>query len=205
MQEFKDELVALYPELLSFAKRLTRNQTSAEDLVQETVIRALTRYSQFTPGTSVKSWVFKILHNHWKDQVGYSSRFADVSEKGDEAFEGEVNVHAETAQELSLQVQEIRQCMERLPVYYREALHLVAVAELSYEEAAQVLEISLSALKSRVRSARILIMQQLNPETRSNIVRGVDKAAMALEELPGTAVSRTKREQRADADCALVS
>lgn len=145
----RDELVALLPRLRRFGRALTRHREDADDLVQIAVERALQRAGQWQPGTRLDSWLFRIMKNAWIDEVRSRSR-RDALFAPEEAGE-HVGVSTDDAQLTRLAV---AKAMTRLNDDQRLVVGLVLVEGLPYKEAAELLEIPIGTLTSRLARAR---------------------------------------------------
>ncbi len=146
---FGDEISELLPDLRGFARSLTRNADSAEDLVQETIIKALSNTDKFQVGTSLRSWLFTILRNQF-----YSSRRKTKWEVSDTDGAEALKLVQMPNQDAHVALREFRTVFEELPVDQREALMLIGVAGFSYEEAAKTCACAVGTLKSRVNRGR---------------------------------------------------
>lgn len=159
MDLFQTEVVALLPRLRRLARALARDATDADDLVQLTVERALTRADQWRPGTRLDSWMFRIMKNAWIDEARARTRGRAVFAP-EEAGE-HVGSDGAAAMEARLALSEVEDAMMRLPEDQRLAVALVLVDGLSYREAAEVLEIPEGTLTSRLVRGRISLIQDL--------------------------------------------
>jgi RNA polymerase sigma-70 factor (ECF subfamily) len=136
--------------LRRYARSLVRNPDEAEDLVHDALVRALERKSTFRSGSSIRNWLMSIVHNTHVDRVRRNKAAAHR-----EAAALEVaDIVAPALQEYSVRLAQVRDAFLGLPEDQREALHLVAIEELSYQEAADVLNIPVGTLMSRVSRAR---------------------------------------------------
>ncbi|MGU3662314.1 sigma-70 family RNA polymerase sigma factor [Methylobacterium fujisawaense] len=146
--EVKSLLLAVLPALHRFALSLARDPTVADDLVQETLLRAWRARASFEPGTNFEAWTFTILRNQF-----YSSRRRprDVQDE-DGSYTARLATPPDQAGRLDLQ--DVRAALDRLAPVMREALVLVAIENLSYEEAAKVMDCQVGTVKSRVWRAR---------------------------------------------------
>ena len=151
---FEQEIVALLPRLRRMARVLTRDATSADDLVQIAVERALTRRDQWREGTRLDSWVMRIMKNAWIDETRSRARWGKVMEGEDAGLN--VGVSSDPADSLA-----IAQAMAKLPDEQRIAVALVLVDGLSYADAADVLEIPPGTLNSRLVRGRMALMEML--------------------------------------------
>jgi RNA polymerase sigma factor (sigma-70 family) len=156
---FDAEIVDLLPRLRRLGRVLARSPADADDLVQITVERALARRDQWRPGTRLDSWMFRIMKNAWIDETRARSRRGAVLAP---AEEGErVGDDGAADMEARLAAREVEQAMERLPQDQRLAVALVLVEGLSYQEAAEVLEIPAGTLTSRLVRGRMALMAEL--------------------------------------------
>jgi RNA polymerase sigma-70 factor (ECF subfamily) len=136
--------------LRRYARSLVRNADEAEDLVHDALVRALERRSTFKSSGSIRNWLMSILHNTHVDRL---RRDRAVSRREDAAFEL-ADAATPAGQEHSVRLAQVRKAFLSLPEDQREALHLVAIEELTYQEAADVLNIPVGTLMSRVSRAR---------------------------------------------------
>jgi RNA polymerase sigma factor (sigma-70 family) len=153
------EIIDLLPRLRRLGRVLARDAADADDLVQVTMERALTRRDQWRAGTRLDSWMFRIMKNAWIDETRARSR------------RGAVLVPAEAGQhvgddgagrmEARLAAGEVERAMAQLPDDQRLAVALVLVEGLSYKDAAEVLEIPAGTLTSRLVRGRMALMAQL--------------------------------------------
>lgn len=156
------ELLSLLPELRAFARFLGRDRAAADDLVQDTVVRALAALPQFQPGTSLKAWLFTILRNLFYEQARRRRREAvalGAQLPGGEAAHPGQTHHAE--------VQDLQRMLWRLPPSQREALVLVGAQELTHEEAAAICGVPVGTMKARVSRARCGLARMEHAEARA--------------------------------------
>jgi RNA polymerase sigma-70 factor (ECF subfamily) len=159
-QEMKDALLEAVPHLRAFARSLTRNRDQADDLVNDTVVRAIAASNQFTPGTNFRAWVFTILRNLFYNQGRRGAgRFTSI----DEVFVDEPSEMA--SQEASLEFDDFRRAFWQLPEHHREALILVGASGLNYEDAAKICGCQVGTMKSRVSRARTELRRMLDEDT----------------------------------------
>ena len=156
---FGDQLIAVLPRLRRFARGLSGSVTDADDLVQAACERALARQHQFQEGTRFDSWMFRIVQTIWIDQV----RSRDVrKEDGDIAEDRLGSDEPVRRVEARLALAEVRRALDRLPPDQRAALLLVTVEGLSYKEAAEVVQVPVGTIMSRLSRARIALQLQLD-------------------------------------------
>jgi len=148
-EPIRDQLVALLPRLRRFARALARDAHDADDLVQVAVERALQRLNQFRAGTRLDSWMFGIIRNAWIDETRSRRRRDKV------LVPEELGEHvADAASEAHIQRLSLEAAMERLPEEQRLAVALVLVEGLAYKEAAEVLEVPIGTVTSRLARGR---------------------------------------------------
>ena len=145
----RDALLAAVPSLRAFAISLCGNVDRADDLVQETLLRALANIDSFQPGTNMSAWLFTILRNHFRSE--YRKRRREV-EDPDGSYAETLKSHP--AQNGRVEFEEFRRALAKLPTDQREALVLVGASGFSYEEAAAICECAVGTIKSRVNRAR---------------------------------------------------
>jgi RNA polymerase sigma-70 factor (ECF subfamily) len=160
-----DALGYLEP-LYAVALRLTRNRADAEDLVQDTYVKALRFAHQFRPGTNLKAWLFTILHNTWRNRVRDSARgVVDVdSDRLDEAAGQDAGASPETPERILLRASldaDLQAALDGLPEVFRTAVWLRDVEELSYAEIADVVGVPIGTVMSRISRGRRLLYERL--------------------------------------------
>ena len=153
----RDELVGHLPAMRAFALSLTRNASQADDLVQDTVVKAWSHFDRFAPGTNLRAWLFTILRNTF-----YSTRRRTVREVSDSdgALVGALAEKPE--HDGRLQYADFVRAFQQLPDEQREALALVGALGHSYEEAAEMTGVAVGTVKSRANRARARLAQILN-------------------------------------------
>src|SRR3984957_4067984 len=158
-QTIHDQIIALLPRLRRFARNLTRNPHDADDVVQIGVERALARLDQWRSDARLDSWMFKIIRNAWIDELRARGR-RDKIFLNEEAGEniGTDSMERET-ERLSVQA-----AMARLPEDQRTAVSLVLVEGLPYKEAAEVLDVPIGTLTSRLARGRLALQALLGTE-----------------------------------------
>jgi len=162
----REDIVDLLPSMRAFARSLTRNPAEADDLVQETLARALGSLHQFTPGTNLKAWLFRIERNVF--YTSYRKRHREAA-----ALEREADTIRTTPpqQEWWLKLGAVNRALALLPDDQREALLLVGGTGLSYEEAADVCGCALGTIKSRVSRARSRLIDLLEVQHHEDFLR----------------------------------
>jgi RNA polymerase sigma-70 factor (ECF subfamily) len=148
-QAFVDELMGSLKSLRAYAISLTRDLHRAEDLVQETVLKAISKQEKFEAGTNLQAWLMTILRN-----LFFSARRKTQREVEDTDGAHAAGMISIPDQEDRLAVQDLHTALAKLPREQREALLLVSAEGLSYEEAAEALATKVGTIKSRVNRAR---------------------------------------------------
>lgn len=166
--EFEDQALVHLNRVFQFAVRLTRNRTEAEDLVQETYLRAFKHFDQFDPGTNCRAWLFAILHNTFLNQVKRQGReVPGLTEEELERAEAELAdgaaVIENPEEELLRRVvdADLVAALGRLPFIFREAVLLADVEECSYKEIAWVCGVPIGTVMSRLSRGRRLLRREL--------------------------------------------
>ena len=156
---FERDLLALLPRLRRFARSLARDAADADDLLQVAIERALKARQQWQPGTSMDAWMMRIVRNCWIDEVRSRTRRAQtfVPEEAGASF----GVAAHEDVERSTEMRDVDKAMDSLPPEQREAIALVLVEGLAYKEAAEILEIPIGTLTSRLTRGRQALAQRL--------------------------------------------
>lgn len=161
-QDFKTELVALLPRLRRFARARTRTPEEADDLVQMTCERAWRARAQWEPGTRLDSWMLRIMVNLRIDLIR-SAAAQGVAEGGDAL--DHVADHTWVRQvEASVKLEQVVSVMHQLPEAMQEILALVTIEGLSYKEAADVLQVPVGTVMSRLARARMALVKRLGLE-----------------------------------------
>jgi RNA polymerase sigma factor (sigma-70 family) len=146
---FREGLLKAVPSLRAFAISLTGNPDRADDLVQDTLLKAWDKRSSFQPGTNLNAWLFTILRNGFFS--AHRKRTREV-EDGDGSYASQLKSAPDQMDKLHLQ--DLQSALDRLVPDQREALLLVAAEGLSYEEAAAICGTAVGTIKSRVNRAR---------------------------------------------------
>ncbi|MGO9545887.1 MAG: RNA polymerase sigma factor [Rhodomicrobium sp.] len=155
------QIVDFLPRLRRFSYALTGDQDKGDDLVQETCARALSRLDQWEPGTRLDSWMFRIAQNIWLDQRRAHKVRGNTVEI-DEAYDltGE---DGRIVAEARLTLAEVNQGIAQLPADQQVIIALVCVEGLSYKEAAEVLDVPIGTVMSRLARARRALFEKAHP------------------------------------------
>ena len=153
---FKRELLATLPSLRAFAVSLTGKHDKADDLVQDTVMKAWAKQESFEMGTNIKAWLFTILRNEFYSQMRKRGREVQDS---DGLFTERMAVHP--AQFGHMDLADFKKALDTLPDDQREAIVLIGASGFSYEEAAEICDCAVGTMKSRVSRARTRLQDLL--------------------------------------------
>jgi RNA polymerase sigma-70 factor (ECF subfamily) len=154
---FRSDLLAAIPSLRAFAVSLAQNADKADDLVQETLVKAWDKQKSFQPGTNLKAWLFTILRNEFYSQMRKRGREVQDS---DGTMTGRLAVHP--SQDGALDLQDFRRALKQLPEDQREAIILIGASGFSYEEAAEICDCAVGTIKSRVSRGRARLLELLH-------------------------------------------
>lgn len=151
-----DDVVTYIPALRAYARALCRSVPDADDLVQETLLRAIQYSDHFKPGTNLRAWLFTIMRNRFFTNCRKSAR-----ERTGAADCVSATPRVDAGQEWHMQMREMRHAIYGLPDHYREAIMLIGVLGESYEQAAGVMDCDIGTVKSRVNRARAMLRKSL--------------------------------------------
>ena len=163
--DFRDQIIAAIPGLRAFGMSLASNADRADDLVQETLMKAWKHQDSFEPGTNLRAWLYTILRNEFYSQIRKRRR---EIEDADGIYASKVATPAE--QDGHLDMADMRVALAQVPEDQREAVILVGALGFSYQEAGEICGIAVGTVKSRVSRARARLATLL----------GVDQASSAI-------------------------
>lgn len=173
--DFKRELLALLPNLRAFAISLCGNSDRADDLVQDTILKAWAAHESFKAGTNLKAWLFTILRNEFYSQMRKKGREIQDSE----GYYTE-NMAVHPSQYGRLDLQDFSNALAELPEDQREALLLVGASGFAYEEAAEICGCKVGTIKSRVSRARAQLQTLLEIEGEGDFGPDAESATITL-------------------------
>ena len=186
--EFKVQLAAVIPHLRAFGRSLSGNRDLADDLVQETLLKAWAARLRFQAGTNMRAWTFIILRNLYLSQMR-RSRF-----KGEwDDLVADRILAAPASQDRHVDLTDMQRALLHLPQPQREALILVGAGGFAYEEAAEICGVAVGTIKSRVARGRVALENLLSegklPSRREHVQEGglsaLDAIMGEVEELSG--------------------
>jgi RNA polymerase sigma-70 factor (ECF subfamily) len=182
MTDFQDDLVALLPQLRAFARALTGGDAAfADDLVQDTAVKALQARSSFAQGTNLKAWLFTILRNNLRSVMRSKRVKSEVSDEGLENL-----LWRAPAQEDRLEFEAFKRAFKLLSPAHREVLILVGIHGYAYEKAAEIAGCEVGTVRSRLNRARNQLKRML---LEGDLPLPASKARATVEALwqePGT-------------------
>jgi RNA polymerase sigma-70 factor, ECF subfamily len=170
---FEEEALELADQVYRVARRLVGTREEAEELVQETYVRAFRSWSSYTPGTNMRAWLLRILTNLNLDRGRKIQRTPDLQplEEGDyflanklAAAEGEQALDQERVVE-KLSQDNVVDALSELPHDFRDVVVLVDIGEFSYADAAQILDVPMGTVMSRLHRGRRILKQKLAEES----------------------------------------
>jgi len=164
---FGAEVLRYLEPLYATALRLTRNRSDAEDLVQDTIVKALRFSNRFERGTNLRAWLSTILHNTWRNRLRDQSREnveVDSARVEEAAAQPDGAASAETPEQILLRGTidaDLRAALDRLPDVFRQAVWLRDVEEFSYAEIARTLDVPIGTVMSRISRGRRMLLEAL--------------------------------------------
>lgn len=170
--DFKDGLIREIPNLRAFAASLSGSMQLADDLVQDTLLKAWGNSDKFEPGTSLRAWLFTILRNTYYSL--YRKRGREVQDS-EGTYAERMATHGN--QESHLDLADFRKALAKLPEEQREVLIMVGATGLSYEEAAEICGVAIGTIKSRVNRARTKLAELLSIGSIDDLGPGRTNAA----------------------------
>jgi len=170
----RDELVEHLPAMRAFAISLTRNGAVADDMVQDTLVKAWTNIEKFEVGTNMRAWLFTILRNTY-----YSSRRKTKREVPDVDGIFTDNIAEKPAHDGHMQMMDFRKALAQLKDEQREALLLVGASGFSYEEAAEMCGVAVGTIKSSTNRARVQLAELMGHD-EDEALEMTDDATMSV-------------------------
>jgi RNA polymerase sigma-70 factor (ECF subfamily) len=158
---FEGDLLSLLPRLRRFARSLARDPADADDVVQNAVERALKARDQWQPGTRLDSWMYRIVRNCWIDEGRARTRRGQTFVPEEAGRDVADPAHEEMERRGA--IRDVGRAMEELPAEQREVIALVLVEGLAYKEAAEILDIPIGTLTSRLTRGRQALVRRLEP------------------------------------------
>ena len=171
----RDELPEHLNALRAFAISLTRNVAAADDLVQDTIVKAWTNLDKFQPGSNLRAWLFTILRNTF-----YSDKRKTRREVADPEGIYAASLCEKPSHDGRLALADFRRAFDQLSPEHREVLILVGASGFAYEEASVMMGVAVGTVKSRANRARARLAEMLGLEEGEELLSGVDGATLAV-------------------------
>jgi RNA polymerase sigma factor (sigma-70 family) len=198
---FEELAIPLFDSAHTFAHRLVQNQNDAEDLVQETYLKALRNFTSFQPGTNFRAWIFQILKNTFLSSCSKLERRMTVA-MDSEQDSPILPLTSGTPESMLIErfrIDAIRCAIEQLPVIFREVILLRDVEDASYQEIAETLSIPIGTVMSRLARARKAVRESLRGRSGAPLPRDLSYNAERREKQYRSAPrERTTRAARPD-------
>jgi len=175
MSEFHRIIEQEIPRLRRYARALTRSADRADDLVQETLLRAIAKAHLWQTGTDIRAWLFTIMHNQYVNMVRRAMR----DEATVDIEQMTSSLTATTDPTASRQLHELERALDSLRPEQREVILLVGLEGMSYEAAAQILSVPVGTVRSRLSRGRDALRQVMDLPVQSQSVPAVERAAAA--------------------------
>ena len=172
-EQLRKTVLGAVPSLRAFAISLCGNVDRADDLVQETLLRAIANINSFQPGTNMSAWLFTILRNHFRSE--YRKRRREVEDSDGRYAE---TLKSQPEQYGRVEFREFREALTQLPADQREAMVLVGASGFSYEEAAHICGCAVGTIKSRVNRARTRLAELMSIDATDDF--GPDEQTRAV-------------------------
>lgn len=169
----RDELISHLAALRAFAISLTRSRTRADDAVQEAVLKALTNFDKFEAGTNMRAWLFTILRN-----IYYSDQRKNRREESDQGGLLTAALAVKPDHDGVLHFRDFLRAFDKLPDEQREVLILVGASGFSYEEAAEMTDVPIGTIKSRINRARARLAEEL--DLNDGAIELTDRQTLAI-------------------------
>ena len=168
-ETFRAEVLTFVEALFGTALRLSRNRADAEDLVQDTLVKAFRFADRFEAGTNLRAWLYTILHNTWRNRRRDAAR-GNVEVDSDRVEAAAASSDGPTASDTPERIllratldADLQAALDALPEAFREAVWLRDVEEFSYAEIAKMLEVPIGTVMSRISRGRRLLFERLSP------------------------------------------
>ena len=194
--DFKEQLAAVIPHLRAFGRSLSGSRDLADDLVQETLLKAWAARQRFQAGTNMRAWTFIILRNLFLSQM----RRARFKGEWDELTASKI-LAAPASQDRHIELSDMQRALMHLPQPQREALILVGAGGFAYEEAAEICGCAVGTIKSRVARGRVALEGLLSSgKLPSRRQHKTDPNKSALQTIMGEVDDLSRDHERATGD-----
>ncbi len=185
-EDFRRALIPLIPHLRAFARTFVKQPSDADDLVQDTLVKALASRHQYADGTNLRAWTFMILRNSFLSGTRRAWRQVELAPE-----DAERTLVANADPTGALELDDVRRALDKLPMPQREALILVGAGGLAYDEAARIMNVAIGTVKSRVNRARAALLAIIETQ---RVERDEKRASAAMDEIMSEIETRQKGE-----------
>jgi RNA polymerase sigma-70 factor (ECF subfamily) len=188
---FEELATPLFDSLYNFASWLLKNRSNAEDLVQETYLKALRSFASFQPGTNFRAWMFRILRNTFLSSCSTLDRrlTVQIDSEDDVPLLPATSTTPESLLIERSQQNVVRDAIEQLPVTFREVLLLCDVEDVSYREISEILSIPVGTVMSRLARARKAVRESLLGSPHAPLSKERSHYAATREKATGPALN----------------
>lgn len=169
------------PRLRRYARALVRSQETADDLVQDTLVRALSKLHLWQPGTDLRAWLFTLMHNQYVNFVRRA-----VREGSQTSIDNAIDLGHQANQTTSLTLRDLQNALDRLPEEQRTVVLLIGLEGMRYEEVAEILNVPVGTIRSRLSRAREALREMMDEHER----RPMDGRSRRSEAQPRDAARR---------------
>jgi RNA polymerase sigma-70 factor, ECF subfamily len=176
MSEFDRMLEDEIPRLRRYARALTRDALRADDLVQDTLVRGLTKQHLWQPGTNLRAWLFTLMHNQFVNDSRRCNREGAAIDVDDVA----ASLVAVTDPTASRQLHELERALGELPIEQREVILLVGLEGMRYDDAAEVLAVPIGTVRSRLSRGRESLRRLLDMDPEITLAGGAIEAQLPV-------------------------
>ena len=149
------------PRLRRYARALVRNQETADDLVQDTLVRALSKIHLWQPGTDLRAWLFTLMHNQYVNFVRRA-----VREGSQTSLDAAIELGHQANQQTSLTLRDLQNALDKLPDEQRQVVLLIGLEGMRYEEVAEILDVPVGTIRSRLSRAREALREMMDEHER---------------------------------------
>jgi RNA polymerase sigma-70 factor, ECF subfamily len=149
------------PRLRRYARALVRNQETADDLVQDTLVRALSKIHLWQPGTDLRAWLFTLMHNQYVNFVRRA-----VREGSQTSLDAAIDLGHQANQQTSLTLRDLQSALDKLPDEQRQVVLLIGLEGMRYEEVAEILDVPVGTIRSRLSRAREALRERMDEHER---------------------------------------
>jgi RNA polymerase sigma-70 factor (ECF subfamily) len=174
---FRDQLVALLPSLRAFSRGLCGNRDMADDLAQDTMMRAWAARESYTQGSNFRAWMFMIMRNQFYTTIRKNARMTSLDPEVAERL-----LVVAPAQHNGINIEDVAKALQKLPVEQREVLLLIGANGLSYEEAAEVMGCAIGTVKSRLARGRTALTALVDGPAGDILFESAPKRAKSVPE-----------------------